>query len=86
MGKYDPLREYLEASDKPVVRLSFAEIERILGDALPASAYKHSAWWSNEAPGGMHSHAKSWLDAGYRTQHLDRNGQTVEFIAGGVGR
>jgi len=81
MGKYNTLREHLDASTVPVLRLSFAEIERILGDVLPPSARKHQAWWANEAPGGMHRHARSWLDAGYRTQNLDLNAQTVEFIA-----
>jgi hypothetical protein len=86
MGKYDALREHLAASAQPVLRLSFAEIERILGDVLPPSARKHQAWWANEAPGGTHGHARSWLDAGYRTQNLDLNGQTVEFSAGAVNR
>lgn len=34
MGKYDPLRRLLDASTESVLRLSFAEIEGILGDVL----------------------------------------------------
>lgn len=86
MGKYDALRERLDVSAEPVLRLSFTDIERILGEVLPPSARKYPAWWANEAPGGPHSHARSWLDAGYRTQHLDLNAQTVEFMAGAVNR
>jgi hypothetical protein len=82
MGRYETLREHLDASTEPVLRLSIARIERILGDVLPPSARKHQAWWANEAPGGTHSHARFWLDAGYRTQNLDLKAQTVEFIPG----
>lgn len=82
MGKYDALREHLEASTESVRRLSFADIERILGDALPPSARKYQAWWENEGPGGSHSHARAWLDAGYRTQNVDLNAQTVAFVKG----
>lgn len=86
MGKYDALREHLDAAPQPVLRLSFTDIERILGEVLPPSARTYPAWWANEAPGGMHSHARSWLEAGYRTQHLDLNAQTVEFVSGAVTR
>lgn len=78
MGKYDPLRAHLEASTQALVKLTFAQIERILGAALPASASKHQAWWANEEE-GTHSHARAWLEAGYRTQALDLNARRVEF-------
>ena len=79
MAKYNPLRDYLAASASPLLKLSFSEIERILDDSLPTSARQHSAWWANERD-GMHVHARSWLDAGYETRHLDLNGATVEFV------
>jgi hypothetical protein len=85
MGRYDPLREFLSATTEPSLRLTFAQIETILGDSLPASAREHQAWWANELA-GTHSHARSWLDAGYRTQHLDLNAQTVEFARAGSSR
>ena len=78
MGKYDPLREYLAAAAQPLVKLSFGEIEQVLGDSLPASARKYPAWWANEES-GTHSHARAWLDVRYRTQRLDLNAETVEF-------
>jgi hypothetical protein len=81
-GKYGPLYNHLDGAGRVLVRLTFAEIERVLGDELPPSARKHQAWWANESRGGTHSHARSWLDAGYRTQNLDLNAQTVEFIGG----
>jgi hypothetical protein len=85
-GKYDPLHNHLDGASRVLVRLTFAEIERVLGDELPPSARKHQAWWANESRGGTHSHARSWLDAGYRTQNLDLNAQTVEFIGGRANR
>jgi hypothetical protein len=70
MSKYDPLRRYLEQSLAPEIVLSFAEIEAILGGALPASARRHRAWWANEQT-GSHSHCRSWLDAGFETTLVD---------------
>lgn len=79
MAKYDPLNLFLASTDDVVVTLSFAEIERLLGDMLPASARKHAAWWANETDGN-HVEARAWLDAGFRTQNLDLNAQIVEFV------
>jgi hypothetical protein len=77
-SKYTPLRDFLSEQSAPVVKMSFAEIERILGANLPPSARKYPAWWENELV-GTHHHARSWLDARRRTQRLDLNMQTVEF-------
>jgi hypothetical protein len=79
MAKYDPLQAFLKRQSAPLLKLSFAEIERLLGAALPVSARRHPAWWANERV-GTHQHARSWLDAGYETQRLDLNSATVEFV------
>ena len=79
-SKYDPLYGHLLDGPNNVVALSFTEIERILGFALPASARRYQAWWANERE-GTHSHARSWLDASYKTQGVDLNAQTVRFVA-----
>ena len=79
-SKYDPLYHHLVNSPETVVALSFAEIERILGFALPASARRYQAWWANERE-GTHSHARSWLEASYETQGVDLNAQSVRFVA-----
>ena len=49
-GKYAPLEHYLRElpETQKEVTLSFEQIERILNDKLPASAYKYQAWWANE--------------------------------------
>ncbi len=78
-AKYDPLRRHLEAmSEHGEVRLSFAEIERILGFPLPRSAYAAQPWWSNTRAG--HSQAAAWLDAGWKTAELDLAGRRVSFV------
>lgn len=81
MGKYDPLHRHLTASSEARLRMTFADIERVLGNTLPASARKHPAWWANERA-TTHSHNRSWLDAGYETARLDLYGQTIEFVRG----
>lgn len=79
MAKYDPLHRHLADSSESILLMAFADIERILGVALPASARKHAAWWANERT-TTHSQNRSWLDADYETARLDLNGQTVEFV------
>lgn len=77
MSKYEFLPQFLGSSHGSRRRLSFAEIEKVLGFKLPKSAYQHEAWWSNNATG--HSHARAWLDAGWRTEDLDLVGRAVTF-------
>ncbi|MFP7296989.1 hypothetical protein [Neobacillus niacini] len=54
------------------------EIEEILTFKLPASAYKYSAWWANETE-GTHTHARSWLMAGWKTTEV-KPGNKVTLI------
>ncbi len=77
MSKYEPLPQFLERTERAVYRLSFDEIERILGFKLPKSAYEHEAWWSNNPTG--HSHARSWIKMGWRTEEVDLADRKVTF-------
>jgi hypothetical protein len=77
MSKYESLPQFLASVQGSSKRLSFSEIERILGFKLPKSAYKHEAWWSNNATG--HSHARAWLKFGWRTEAVDLAGHKVTF-------
>lgn len=79
MSMYEPLKAFLEGRSEPVIRMTFAEIEGILGRPLPASARKYSAWWANEQS-GSHSHARSWMEAHRMTRRLDLNSASVEFV------
>src|SRR5579872_3656244 len=77
MSKYESLPQFLASSAGSMKRLTFAEIERILSFKLPKSAYEHEAWWSNNATG--HSHARTWIRAGWRTQDVDLSSGKVTF-------
>lgn len=74
--KYIALTVYLEKSGQDIVKMSFKEIESILGECLPESAYKYPALWANSE---SHSIAFGWMDAGYMSQNLSIANQTVEF-------
>ena len=66
MKKYDPLFKYLSRQKSAKVTLSLSEIETIINDELPASAYSYPQWWSNSGT-KAHPYCRAWLDAGYRT-------------------
>lgn len=84
MGKYTPLAIYLQeiplGQDRIV--LSFAEIEKIIGNELPPSAYKHRPWWANERI-GTHVWAHAWLKAGWRVDSVDLGSQRVSLVRHG---
>ena len=77
MPRYEPLTRYLRSRDLDEVSLSFSEVENLLKRPLPASARAHQAWWANT---DSHSHARSWMGAGWRTERLDRAGERVVFV------
>jgi hypothetical protein len=79
-SRYENLRVYLAERSEPIVHLSFAEIEKIIGRPLPASARRYRPWWANERS-GTHVHARSWLDASRRTAHVDLAAGTADFVA-----
>jgi len=73
---YYPLKNYLKNSQKQKETLTYEEIEKILGFALPKSAYDYRQWWEN---GGGHTQANSWLNAGWKVDVVDI-GEVVTFI------
>jgi hypothetical protein len=80
MTKYLPLREHLESRPEAETEtsLSFARVEGIIGDTLPASSRKYREWWANESR-GSHVQAKAWLEAGWMVESVNLRGQTVTF-------
>jgi len=77
-GKYDPLREHLEAQRSMVLRMTFESIGDLVG-FLPQAAFKHPAWWANElSEGATQPHCKAWLEAGYFARP-NLKAQTVTF-------
>ncbi|MGX7742952.1 DUF7662 domain-containing protein [Rhodopseudomonas parapalustris] len=69
MGKYEPLTEFLKQQTRSEVRMSFAQIERVIGSKLPPVAQRHRAWWSNSPTNNVMT--KAWLDAGFRSEQVD---------------
>jgi hypothetical protein len=68
--KYGALTSYLKfrAAFTDTVKLSMAEIDGIIRDNLPISAYKNEKWWNNNP---TNAHAKAWMDAGWRVQETN---------------
>lgn len=80
MSKYEPLTVFLKQAAPRELRLSFEEIEDVLGFRLPASK-QYPAWWSNSATNNTMT--KAWLDAGYRTEQVDVGEGKITFHASG---
>src|SRR5580692_2313984 len=68
MSKYSPLGAYLRQQRRDVVSIKFAEIEKIIGSKLPASA-RYRAWWSNNDFNSVLT--KVWLEAGFKSEQVD---------------
>jgi hypothetical protein len=78
-GQYLLLYKYLENRYANTVVLTFAEIEDLLGFALPDQARLHQEWWTDAAvsvAGGEYS--DSWTLAS-RTATPNMRAQTVAF-------
>jgi hypothetical protein len=76
MSKYEPLTAFLKQANSRDIRLSFAEIEEVIGFSLPSSK-QYAAWWSNSA--SNNTMTKAWLAAGYKTEQVDVAGEKVTF-------
>jgi hypothetical protein len=66
--KYAPLAAYLAAQPGDRVMLTFAELEAILGAALPPSA-RTPPWWANTRLAS--AQGRAWLGAGWRVARVD---------------
>lgn len=77
-SKYDPLILHLASYSGEALTLTFAEIEELLGEALPASARTHLAWWANTKSDSTHSWAYRWTALGWHAR-ADLPGERVSF-------
>ena len=74
-----PLHKYLDGRYADTVVLTFAEVEDLLGIALPEAARGDSDWWANGAPGVTPSpQARSWTRAN-RTAKPNLRAEIVTF-------
>jgi hypothetical protein len=80
-GKYTPLEKFLRGlpESQREVTLGFEQIEGILNDKLPSSAYEDRRWWDHEKEGN-HVTARAWSNAGWKIEGLDVNGKWVKLV------
>lgn len=67
-SKYDPLILHLANYSGEALALTFAEIEELLGEPLPATARSHLAWWANTKADPTHTWANRWTAAGWHAR------------------
>jgi hypothetical protein len=76
MSKYANLGRYLEQQSASLVRMTFREVEAVIGCPLPRSA-RYPAWWSNNPSNNVMT--KVWLEAGFKTEQVDIEGRKLVF-------
>ena len=78
--KYLPLEAWFR--DQPAslkhIELTFDQVEKILGNPLPASAIKLKTWWTNVLP-KIQSHRTAWLNNGWKVSEFDQQARWVRF-------
>lgn len=75
--KYIGLANYLKSKTETTITMTFEEIEKLIGNTLPQSAYKHRAFWSNTS---SHSVAYGWINSDYQTESVDFSAKKVTFV------
>ena len=75
VSKYAPLGEFLKSRETPF-RVSFDELEHVLGFKLPASARTHPSWWANT---DVSPQAKFWGSIGLKARTPDLGARTISF-------
>jgi hypothetical protein len=78
--KYLPLEEWFrnQPAAKKEIKLTFDEVEAILGNPLSASATTLSTWWTNVQP-KIQSHRTAWLNNGWKVVEFDQGKRWVRF-------
>jgi hypothetical protein len=78
-GKYAPLHQYLANRYADSVVLTFAQIEDLLGSALPDGARARDEWWTGaDSDADTSSCSDAWILAG-RTARPNLLARTVAF-------
>ena len=77
MSKFEPLTRFLSTVRAEECRVTFKEIEELLGFKLPPSSRRHRPWWSNNPSNSAITQA--WLLAGFKTEQVDMAGEKLVF-------
>lgn len=75
-GKYRFLADYLHDNGGDSITMSFEQIEQLVGDKLPRSAYNYRAYWSNT---DTHTISRAWMRAGYMVTYVNLLSKKVTF-------
>lgn len=75
--KYYNLYVHLRRSGENQVGLTFGEVEGLIDDQLPPSAFERKGFWSNRRSGA--AQASAWMEAGYHVIEVDLENQRVRF-------
>jgi hypothetical protein len=67
---------FLRGSGKPIIQMTFKQLESIREQALPDSARKHHAYWAK-----TQNFARCWKAAGYLISNLNLRGETFCFVS-----
>jgi hypothetical protein len=78
VNDYEALRDYLARQTLPELTLSLADIEEIVGHALPRAAQRASWWDSLRSPQEKMPQREACLAAGYAATRLP-DGKGVRF-------
>ncbi|WP_456237455.1 DUF7662 domain-containing protein [Heliomicrobium gestii] len=77
-GKYQPLQQYLQRVTEESILFTYSDIESIINDKLPPSAFKYPAWWANEiSDKKRHTQSHSWMNAGYVVEQISLGSHVV---------
>jgi hypothetical protein len=77
-GPYAALNAYLSGRYADNLVLTFAQIEDLLGFALPPEARVREEWWSSDTADGPSPQARAWTQAN-RTASANLFARTVRF-------
>lgn len=80
MSKYHPLFVWLNRQTANRIVTAFLQVETVLKFDLPDSARTYRQWWDNDP---CRVQAKAWLNAGFRTENVNLQAATVNFVRGG---
>ena len=76
MSKYNKFIEFLNNQPSSVVTCSFKQIEEIIDETLPTSAYSYDAWWSNNP---SHPLMNLVLESGWTKTNINLQSNQVTF-------
>jgi hypothetical protein len=78
-SKYTQLAALLVASGAHILKLTFADVTKLVPGGLPESAYRYRTWWTSNTGSSAQSR-HGWTSAGYRVSQVDLTNHLVIFI------